>query len=521
MPRKLAVVVLGPHRSGTSAVTRVISLLGADLPSVLMPVNPDNPSGFWESLHLMHIHDAMLASAGSSWQDISRLSPSWFGSDAAHGFEQTVAERLRRDFANSPLFVIKDPRICRLVPFWLRVLHSLDVGPAFVIPVRNPLEVAASLKNRDGFPLAQSLLLWLRHVLDAERDTRDQARSIVSYEHLLRNWRQVVDKMASDLGLSWPPRSALSDTEIDAFLSEEGRHHTYSSDELNARQDVADWVKRVYATFRTAADGGTLATHTLDSVRSELDASDLAFGPLLADNQLRLAGVRGELEAARTLVTVREADVAQLRSELDATAALLARQESETARVSQELEATKGALAAKHAEAAAVREELEATLADSQSIMEGLRSELIAARASGQIIVDSRSWKLTKPLRQLIEVLSYVGEIGLARTISLMLKRDFVKQLHLRRHLAVIEHSRMFDASWYVAQYPDVARANLEPMRHYLVLGAAEGRDPHPLFDTSWYLDRYPDVGHAGMNPLVHYILRGAMEGRHPHPHSR
>jgi len=184
------------------------------------------------------------------------------------------------------------------------------------------------------------------------------------------------------------------------------------------------------------------------------------------------------------------------------------------------IEVTKGALAAAEASISQQRQELngvQSILADGQSITEGLRSELIAAQASGQIILKSRAWKLTKPLRQLIEGLSYVDEIGLARTVSLILKRDLMKQLRLHRHLALVEQSRMFDASWYLAQYPDVARANVEPMRHYLVFGAAEGRDPHPLFDTSWYLDRYPDVRRAGINPLVHYILRGAMEGRHPH----
>ena len=51
MPR--ALMVLGMHRSGTSALTRIFSLLGADLPKNLMPPSPANKTGYWESQDLM------------------------------------------------------------------------------------------------------------------------------------------------------------------------------------------------------------------------------------------------------------------------------------------------------------------------------------------------------------------------------------------------------------------------------------------------------------------------------------
>jgi hypothetical protein len=61
------------HRSGTSAVARVLSILGADLPKDLLPPAGDNPRGFWESHELMALHDELLAAAGSSWDDWTRL----------------------------------------------------------------------------------------------------------------------------------------------------------------------------------------------------------------------------------------------------------------------------------------------------------------------------------------------------------------------------------------------------------------------------------------------------------------
>jgi glycosyltransferase involved in cell wall biosynthesis len=78
--------------------------------------------------------------------------------------------------------------------------------------------------------------------------------------------------------------------------------------------------------------------------------------------------------------------------------------------------------------------------------------------------------------------------------------------------------SALFDPEWYLARNPDVAAARIDPVVHYLNIGAAEGRDPIPFFDSDWYLANNPDVAASSMNPLVHYLRFGAGEGRDPHP---
>jgi O-antigen biosynthesis protein len=79
-----------------------------------------------------------------------------------------------------------------------------------------------------------------------------------------------------------------------------------------------------------------------------------------------------------------------------------------------------------------------------------------------------------------------------------------------------IRKSGLFDASWYLKQYPDVAAADADPLAHYLSHGVFEGRCPNPLFDTNWYLGQYSDVAANGINPLLHYIKYGGLEGRNP-----
>ena len=294
---KRAVVVLGMHRSGTSAVTRLLNLLGADVPSKLMPPVPDNnPLGFWESQEIAEIHDELLASAGSSWDDVAAFPRTWFDSDVAKSFQDRVVQILRAHFAASRLFVIKDPRICRLVPFWRTVLNEFGAKPHYVISVRNPLEVAASLKSRDGFLPAKSLLLWLRHLLEAERETRGRERSFVCYEQLLRNWMETAAGISRNLEISWPRTSHEAVVEIEMCLSESARHHSFSAEELFSRSEIADWVKRAYAATLTTDEGAAPMSEVFDDVRSRLEAADQAFGPLLAEARLSL---RRESERAR------------------------------------------------------------------------------------------------------------------------------------------------------------------------------------------------------------------------------
>ena len=82
--------------------------------------------------------------------------------------------------------------MCRFVPFWLRILQSAGIDPVGILVFRNPADVASSLAERDGLLPQFSLLMWLRHMLDAERFTRMIPRAVVEYRDLLSDWRREV-----------------------------------------------------------------------------------------------------------------------------------------------------------------------------------------------------------------------------------------------------------------------------------------------------------------------------------------
>jgi predicted SAM-dependent methyltransferase len=82
----------------------------------------------------------------------------------------------------------------------------------------------------------------------------------------------------------------------------------------------------------------------------------------------------------------------------------------------------------------------------------------------------------------------------------------------------IIRSSGTFDREWYLARYPDVRRAGVDPLRHFLLHGHAEGRYPNPIFATGWYRRRYADALGAGDNPLVDYLRSRGDGSRRPNP---
>lgn len=82
----------------------------------------------------------------------------------------------------------------------------------------------------------------------------------------------------------------------------------------------------------------------------------------------------------------------------------------------------------------------------------------------------------------------------------------------------LIAASNLFDAEYYLIQYPDVARSKIDPLKHFITFGWREHRQASREFNTSAYLKAYPDVAKARLNPLVHYIKTGRALGYSPNP---
>jgi hypothetical protein len=490
--------VLGMHRSGTSALARWLSFLGAALPRNLMGSSPHNPSGHWESLDLFRIHDALLAAGNTSWHDCMAVPEAFFTSPEIAEHAKRLSEVIVRDFPDDPLFVVKDPRICRLVPLWRRIMADLRIEFVPVISLRNPLEVVESLRRRDELPTAKAYLLWLRHVLDAESATRDQRRVVLEYTSLLADWRKAIRELSRRLELSFAEPSPEACKSIDSFLSPAQRHHVFDSDDLAARREIADWVTRTYSAMLSIARGrgGARAHATLDRVRAEFNTACRAFAPLLDEETAGRRRLLVEVEVSRQAVQaqIAERDAARV----------------EVARLGAELSAERAARTAELARLAAdVSAQRDAARLEIARLGEDLsvRSERLAALSSALVNQVARVVKLES-----------AGGLGQRRRSALRVRWPRRGRPYRARVYRALAQSGLFDAAYYLAWNADVRLSAIDALDHYLTWGEKEGRKPHPLFDPTWYLTRHPDVAEVGMSALYHYVVAGNGEGLFPNP---
>jgi hypothetical protein len=293
--------------------------------------------------------------------------------------------------------------MCRFVPFWLGALTESGITPSAILIVRDPVDVSRSLATRDRLAPEFSLLMWLRHMLDAEHATRTIPRSVVSYRQLLTDWRSVADRIADDLCLTWP--STPDDAAIAQFLKPDLCHHAAGPGDLRAPPPLDRWVTEA----RDALDQlqrGTPALDrafaVLDDVRRQLDAAGLAFGR--AEETVR-ADIRRRLEQTEADRRAADADRSRLGQQVT-------RLEFENAQTRTRAEDAERRAAGLEASLARLQQEtvsLQELTVSLQGQIERLQrteheqsAELASTRHRVDALLSSGSWRITAPLRALL-----------------------------------------------------------------------------------------------------------------------
>ncbi len=229
--KSTCVLVLGMHRSGTSALTRCLNLAGMDLGSHLLSPAKMNAKGFWEHADAVRINDQLLERLGLYWYDLGPLPDGWLTSLAADTARDEIRAMVKRDFDRVPLWGLKDPRLCRLAPLWIDVLQEMGVEVVSVFMVRSPLEVAESISRFPDYRLPAPLgiphgvLLWAQDLAESVLAAHTIPRVMVDYEHLLSEPVAVVSKIGRELGFAWPIQPTERGDAIQAFLDTGMRTH--------------------------------------------------------------------------------------------------------------------------------------------------------------------------------------------------------------------------------------------------------------------------------------------------------
>lgn len=282
MTGRTAIVVLGMQRSGTSALTRALSLLGASLPRNLVGRGLGNETGHWEPDAAIRLNDEILERAGSSVNDLDLLSDAQLAMLASAGFVDRLKDLIADEYADAATFVVKDPRIALVFPLWEAALAELNIRCVVAIISRNPVEVALSMRKRQDlagdaqpWPRERGGLTWLRYNLAAERHTRGSRRVFCEFSRLLDDWRSVARHLGDTLGVSWPISVAKAAPDIDAFLSRDLRHHCERDDFGSDPGIWSEWIAPVFSQLRAAGEGRGPDPVILDAIRqSFVDLAD-------------------------------------------------------------------------------------------------------------------------------------------------------------------------------------------------------------------------------------------------------
>lgn len=594
------VLVLGMHRSGTSACTRVLNLLGCSLADNLLGAGEGNESGHWEPIEVVALNDRMLESAGSSYDDWGPVNPDWRNSKIRAQMVSRAREIVADHIRIGPLFAIKDPRICRLADVWLEAVTDAGGDPLVLLMLRNPIEVSSSLEARDLMADGYAELVWLRHVLDAEFLSRGQKRIVCRYDELMSNWQALVGKITKGLEISFPRNSPKVHAEISQFLMQNLRHYKFDNTTVVENPSYSHWLRTTFKVMLDWSEHGENVTDhvVLDEIRTELDRSYGIFASLLLKSELSGAAgsgaqLRGELlrlqdEAAHAQFLQVEierlgAELAELTSQLaDVHSALhasqanveaeLGRSERAAARLietslevqDQQLRnaelagqssALKSALVQRQEELAQFLDELkesERARGASEAELErkrqqcdnleqekdSLQSRVDALAADFQKVAslleqkEDESRKLSDEiLERAAETNHFAERVGeLSSAVDKAETARFASEQKLAAcfgELAqlttiVAKEAELANASQLNADWLSKVRRLEEgfPAWWTLMPQAWQARRKHGryrgagLFDGEAYLALYPDVDAAAMDPIRHYILHGMSEGR-------
>jgi hypothetical protein len=321
-PEKMGklVVVLGMHRSGTSATTRAMSALGANFGNRLLPPLPGvNEKGFFEDVDILRINAELMGAAGKEWHSVGEIELNRVPPAQLEAFRAHAIATLRAKCQEGTTFAVKDPRMARLMPFWQPLFEEIGLSVVYAVTVRNPISVMRSLKKRDGLGEEKAYLLWLTHVVPALLDTRGCVRVIVDYDRLLDNPRGELKRMAVRLGL---PLEAKRVEEFGREFLEEGLRHTrFHARDLDVVRSAPHSLKKLFQALdelcRTDATEDTI-DEPLELARQYLE--DLA--PLLRDEMVvhktivkhnaAFAQRNKQIEEAKTLLAQRDELIAGL-----------------------------------------------------------------------------------------------------------------------------------------------------------------------------------------------------------------
>ena len=414
---KQLILVIGPHRSGTSLCTAAIECMGAQLRLPEQYANQENIKGFFEHPDIVEFNDSLLRFLGGSWDNPLFDGRAGIASANLEEWEARACKLFTGIFGSAETAAIKDPRLCQLLDFWLSVFARCGYTKErirVVQVVRDPVEVALSQQSRTvanpafyelGKELVEGASLWLSLSAQALIQARDINSYFIHYDELLARPQQVLPGLARFLQLvPDPERLRLFCAEFVDDSLHRSKADAQATRKLNDQfPQVLEFYAALCALGANCTPGAAAMDALLDIYREPMTQRALHRSVVPALSRLSDSSRRDRLELERSADVT--ADLQRQSQELAAnTRQIIAEHQAVLTPLRaqlESLEATKEQLQQQRDAQTVELARMSAELKLAGDRISELEGELHYVVEQVRAMEASTSWRLTRPVRAL------------------------------------------------------------------------------------------------------------------------
>lgn len=411
------IVVIGMHRTGTSLITRGLQVMGVNLGDNLLPAMADvNAKGFWEDADINAFNIEMLHAIDSEWDFLTPITETNIQQLQQQGFFLRAVELLRNKVSQARIFGLKDPRIAKLLPFWDQVFTHCNYDVSYLLTIRHPLSVVKSLQKRDGFVAEKAYLLWFTHVITALTFSNTKNLSLVDYDFFMQHPEAELHRLAAEINLPVDPRELA--IFLNEFIDNNLRHTHYELNDLLLDEACPNLVRDIYTQLLSVTNHEQALSDEVFKVSLGNWYQSLVFAKIpftiiddlyvaYADAEQKLAAGAQVLEQKNDYIEnlerftrERAEQVKTLYRDLEV---LNQERFIQVKKLNEDLLERDGHI-----------KDLDEKVLDAHKTIEILNKELQASyehsyrlNAHIQLMTNSQSWKITRPLRVIIRLLKH------------------------------------------------------------------------------------------------------------------
>ena len=255
-------MILGAHRSGTSLLAEALQASGLYIAEELVAEDKTvNARGFWEDKQVVAFNEQLFEILESSWYDIRDLPVAWLQTEAVRSQLEAASSYVGQQYKKNPLSVLKDPRMCRLLPFWIQAFSKNGINLAFIINLRSPVAVAASLGARNDIPSSYGHLLWYRYMKDAISSCQDKPTCVVDYDRMLEAPLETLSKIRDQLALD-----GIEPGDTVESIADKALRHYEAESAISEADNIANWTNQFYNELLSSENWESTESPNLESL---------------------------------------------------------------------------------------------------------------------------------------------------------------------------------------------------------------------------------------------------------------